>query len=77
MRWYSSVYSILPVILGNSPIFTYSAELKELDFSDLEYAKENVVELTRRHVKVLAEQISAHPEFWAWQHRRWKHIIKY
>lgn len=68
---------ILYAFATRNPDFTYTAELKELDFSDLEYSKENVVELTRRHVKVLEEQITIHPEFWAWQHRRWKHIIKY
>ncbi len=57
--------------------YSYEAELKELDFSDLEYTKENVTLLTQRHVKILEDQIKAAPEFWAWQHRRWKHSQKY
>jgi len=56
--------------------FTYSAELKEIDFSDLEYSKEGVKELTLRHVKILEEQIREFPHLWAWQHRRWKNVHK-
>ncbi len=56
--------------------FTYIAELKELDFSDLSYSKESVRELTQRHVKLLEEQIKDAPHLWAWQHRRWKNVQK-
>ncbi len=57
--------------------FTYTAEIHELDFSDLEYSAENVKILTQRHVAALEEQIRKKPELWAWQHRRWKHFLKY
>lgn len=57
--------------------FSYTAELCQLDFSDLEYSKENVKILTMRHVAILEEQIRKRPELWAWQHRRWKHYLTY
>ena len=47
--------------------------MKELDFSDLQDSRESVVELTKRHVKVLEDNIRANPGLWAWQHKRWKH----
>ena len=52
---------------------TYKVEMKELDFSDLQDSRESVVELTKRHVKVLEDNIRANPGLWAWQHKRWKH----
>jgi KDO2-lipid IV(A) lauroyltransferase len=52
---------------------TYKVVLNELDFSDLQDSRESVIELTKRHVKVLEDNIRANPGLWAWQHKRWKH----
>jgi KDO2-lipid IV(A) lauroyltransferase len=30
-------------------------------------------EITTAHTKALEQDICAHPEFWLWSHRRWKH----
>jgi KDO2-lipid IV(A) lauroyltransferase len=30
-------------------------------------------EITEKHVRRLEEIIQAHPEYWIWSHRRWKH----
>lgn len=60
-----------------NPDYTYTAHLRELDFSDLEYSKENVSILTKRHVSILEEQIRNNPDLWAWQHRRWKYVEIY
>lgn len=57
--------------------FTYIINLKQLEFSDLSYNKENIKILSRRHVQALEEQIKKKPELWAWQHKRWKHTIDY
>ena len=31
-------------------------------------------EITERYVRLLENDINAHPEMWMWSHRRWKHI---
>lgn len=69
-----------PIVYGfaeRNKDFTYTIELKELNFNDLSYSRENVKILTCRHVEALEEQIKKRPELWAWQHRRWKHTIDY
>lgn len=52
---------------------TYKVILKELDFSDLGDTKESILELTKRHVAILEENIRQNPGHWSWQHKRWKH----
>ena len=66
-----------PIVTGfahRQPDFTYKVVLEELNFDDLDDSKESVLELTRRHVKVLENNIRMNPGHWAWQHKRWKHI---
>ena len=54
---------------------SYDAEFFEIPSSDLkEYSKDNVAELTRRHVAVTESIIRQHPEQWMWMHKRWKHV---
>ena len=54
---------------------SYEARFCEVPSSDLkEYSKENVAELTRRHVAVTESVIRQHPEQWMWMHKRWKHV---
>lgn len=47
----------------------------EIPFDDLVGGdtEENREELTRRHTAALEARIREHPEFWLWQHKRWKH----
>lgn len=67
----------------NAPIFCtfaerlpdgrYVARFEEIDMSDLSNTKEDIVELTRRHVRALEKVIHQRPELWSWQHRRWRY----
>jgi KDO2-lipid IV(A) lauroyltransferase len=69
----------IPIIMGfamRNENHTYSVELSELRHDDLEYTEDGVIELTKRHVRILEETIRQKPELWAWQHRRWKHTLK-
>ena len=53
----------------------YSVRFEEVEFDDLKtYAKENILELTKRHVAVTEEIIRKCPEQWMWMHKRWKHL---
>lgn len=52
---------------------TYDVRLTEIDFSDLQFSKEGIEELTCRHVKQLEDVIRQRPELWSWQHKRWKY----
>ena len=52
---------------------TYLAKVYNIEHSDLDYNKEGIEELTKRHVMTLENAIRQHPELWAWQHKRWKH----
>lgn len=64
-----------PIIIGFSKRDEngiYSVELKEILHHDLEYSKEGIIELTKRHVAALEQAIREQPELWAWQHNRWK-----
>ena len=66
----------VPIVMGfadRQDDGKYSVELIELKHDDLTYSEQSVVELTRRHVKILENKIKDHPEMWAWMHRRWKH----
>jgi KDO2-lipid IV(A) lauroyltransferase len=55
---------------------TYKVILKEVKSDDLHYSKEDIIELTKRHVKILEDMIRDNPGLWAWQHRKWKHQPK-
>ena len=53
----------------------YQARFFEVPSSDLtEYSRENVIELTKRHVAITESVIREHPEQWMWMHKRWKHV---
>jgi KDO2-lipid IV(A) lauroyltransferase len=57
------------------PDGTYDAFLQEVPSQDLQGDnEENVIELTRRHVKITEDFIRKHPDHWMWQHKRWKHV---
>lgn len=52
----------------------YVVRFFAIDSSDLTGpTPENIRTLTERHTAALEEAIREHPEFWVWQHRRWKH----
>ena len=52
---------------------TYKSRIIEIPHDDLSYNKNDILELTRRHVKALEDAIRLYPGLWSWQHRRWKH----
>ena len=66
----------------NAPIFyafaerlpdgSYHAPIKELPMDDLKNDHSGIVELTKRHVRVLEDAIHICPHLWSWQHRRWR-----
>ncbi len=56
---------------------TYQVDLKHIKHNDLENTSEGILELTKRHVMALEDAIRAHPDHWAWQHRKWKHTMPY
>ncbi|MBX3043647.1 MAG: lysophospholipid acyltransferase family protein [Candidatus Kapabacteria bacterium] len=65
-----------PIVTGfahRQPDMTYKVVIKEIKFDDLDDSKESIVELTRRHVKELEDNIIQNPGLWAWQHKRWKY----
>ena len=69
----------IPLIMGfaiRQPNGKYKAEVTQIDYSDLNFNQENVLELTKRHTKHLENIIQQYPEQWAWMHRRWKHTPK-
>lgn len=51
----------------------YTVTMKEIKSDDLTFSKENVFELTQRHLKELEYAIEQAPEQWTWQHNRWKY----
>jgi KDO2-lipid IV(A) lauroyltransferase len=52
----------------------YRIRFDLIDHRDLtEVNSDNVRELTARHTAMLEQIIREKPEFWLWQHRRWKH----
>ena len=66
----------IPLIMGfaiRKPNGMYKVELVEIEHSDLDFSKENILELTKRHTKHLENIIRQYPEQWAWMHKRWKH----
>ncbi len=66
----------IPVVFGVSvrqADGSYIVSLKQIQHDDLKYDKAGILELTRRHVKILENEIIKNPGHWAWMHRRWKH----
>ena len=66
----------VPIIIGfavRNNEGKYTVNLSEIKYDDLEYDKDGIAELTKRHVNILEEAIRKNPELWAWQHRKWKH----
>jgi len=54
---------------------SYDAHLIEVPSEDLKGpSDENVIELTRRHVKITENIIRQYPDQWLWMHKRWKHV---
>ena len=54
--------------------FGYRCQFHLVPSADLkEQNPETVRELTRRHTALLESIIRKKPEFWLWQHKRWKH----
>ncbi len=51
---------------------TYHAVIRELVYDDLEDTPDGVRELAQRYVALLEAETLAHPDQWAWQHRKWK-----
>ncbi len=52
----------------------YRCRFHNVPFDDLvETNPQTVRELTARHTAMLEEAIRERPEFWLWQHKRWKH----
>ncbi len=67
----------VPIIIGfavRNEDGRYDVNLSEIKYDDLEYNKEGIIELSKRHVKILEDAIRQRPDLWAWQHRKWKHI---
>ena len=66
-----------PLLIGfmiRQPDGTYEVVIEEIQTNDYSgYSEENVVDLTRRHVRVLEDYITRYPDHWMWMHRRWKH----
>lgn len=66
----------------NAPIFyttcdrradgTYVVEFSEIPMEDLSNDRHGVIELTKRHVRLLEDTIRQRPGLWSWQHRRWR-----
>ncbi|MEX1275393.1 MAG: lysophospholipid acyltransferase family protein [Bacteroidota bacterium] len=54
---------------------SYKGRFVQIRTDDLaDYSEENIVELTKRHVKATEDAIRANPDQWMWMHRRWKHV---
>ncbi|MBK9246853.1 MAG: lysophospholipid acyltransferase family protein [Ignavibacteria bacterium] len=65
----------IPMIIGfavRQDSGKYLVNLEEIETHDLEYTKDGIAELTKRHVEILEQAIRKHPEQWSWQHKRWK-----
>lgn len=57
------------------PDGTYRMHLYEVNTEDLKGdSDENILELTKRHVRLTEELIKEVPEQWMWMHKRWKHV---
>lgn len=53
---------------------SYLMRWEEIPTADIaEPTEANILELTRRHVRMLERAIVEYPGQWLWQHKRWKH----
>lgn len=54
---------------------SYTLIMERVPSDDLKtYSEKNVLELTKRQVKLTEEIIRKYPEQWMWMHKRWKHV---
>jgi KDO2-lipid IV(A) lauroyltransferase len=66
---------IVLVMTVRQPDGRYKLIMEKVPSEDLEkYSESNVLELTRRQVKMTEEIIRRNPEQWMWMHKRWKHV---
>jgi KDO2-lipid IV(A) lauroyltransferase len=66
---------IVAVFTVRSTDGSYDAHVIEVPSEDLKgHSEENVIELTRRHVKITEDIIRQFPDQWLWMHKRWKHV---
>ncbi len=66
---------IVAVFAVRSTDGTYDAHLIDVPSDDLVgQSEENVIELTRRHVRITEDIIRQYPDQWLWMHKRWKHV---
>lgn len=70
LRTHAPIFFLQPIGVTRSG---YDCRFIEILYDDLSDTSEaSVVELTRRHTEVLEVAIRERPEFWLWQHKRWK-----
>ncbi len=50
----------------------YVVEFTSVPMNDLSNDRQGVIELTKRHVRMLEVTIRKRPGLWSWQHRRWR-----
>lgn len=65
-----------PVLMGKiirNEDFTYNLIFEEMEYSDLEYNKDGIQEFTQRYANFLQKIATENPQYWAWQHKKWKH----
>lgn len=69
---------IIPVFAQMNDFRDYTLKVYEpLDVRNIEFKTEDKVkELTIMQSKVIEEQIRNKPDFWFWQHKRWKQFYK-
>lgn len=66
---------IVAVFAVRSADGSYDAHTIAVPSEDLVgHSEENVVELTRRHVRITEDIIRQYPDQWLWMHKRWKHV---
>jgi KDO2-lipid IV(A) lauroyltransferase len=71
----STIMMLLCIRNKNNTFKIIQEEIKTDDVK--EPSKENIYELTKRHVELLEKYVRKYPEQWLWSHRRWKHSDKY
>lgn len=61
---------------SRQPDGSYKGRFVQIRTDDLAgYTEENMIELTKRHVKATEDAIRANPDQWMWMHKRWKHVV--
>ena len=67
---------LVAIFAVRQPNGSYDMHVEEVPSKDLDgYNEANVVELTRRHVKITEAFIRGYPDHWMWMHKRWKHAV--